>query len=284
MERKPIYTIGHGSRKNSEFVSVLKKFGIQYLVDVRSQPYSKFNPQFNQNDLKFTLESNGIKYVFMGESLGGRPSDLSCYDREGKVDYELVKTKDFFIKGIDRLKTAYEKEVPIVIMCSESKPGECHRSKLIGRVLQTDGIILQHIDEKDRIKGQADVINELKRGSKYSFVNSTRLQEKLSSLDIKYGHIIDLAPTEEIRELQKKDDYIKGILKSERQVLGDVFVSEYKDKILNKFNFEFFFEKLDQAGANNIVLFCVEELAQACHRSIVAEKLSNSYSYDIINL
>ena len=164
MEKKPIYTIGHGSRKSSEFVSVLKKFGIQYLVDVRSQPYSKFNPQFNQNDLKFTLESNGIKYVFMGEALGGRPSDLACYDSEGKVDYDLVKTKDFFIKGIDRLKTAYEKEVPIVIMCSESKPGECHRSKLIGRVLQSDGIILQHIDEKGRIKGQADVINELNKG------------------------------------------------------------------------------------------------------------------------
>ena len=122
------------------------------------------------------------------------------------------------------------------------------------------------------------------RGSKYSFVNSTRLQEKLSSLDIKYGHIIGLAPTQEIRELQKKDDHINGVLKSERQVLGDVFISEYKDRILNKFNFDFFFEKLDQAGANKIVLFCVEELAQACHRSIVAEKLLNSYNYDIINL
>lgn len=122
------------------------------------------------------------------------------------------------------------------------------------------------------------------RGSKYSFVNSTRLQEKLSSLDIKYGHIIDLAPTQEIRELQKNDDHIKGMLKSERQLLGDIFISEYKERILNKFNFDFFFEKLDQAGANKIVLFCVEELAQACHRSIVAEKLLNSYNYDIINL
>jgi uncharacterized protein (DUF488 family) len=122
------------------------------------------------------------------------------------------------------------------------------------------------------------------RGSKYSFVNSIQLQEHLSAIDIKYGHIMDLAPTQEIRELQKKDDLLKGILKSERRVLGDIFISEYKDRILNKFNFEFFFEKLEQAGANKIVLFCVEEIAQACHRSIVAEKLLNTYHYDIINL
>ena len=92
------------------------------------------------------------------------------------------------------------------------------------------------------------------RGSKYSFVNSTRLQEKLSSLDIKYGHIIDLAPTQEIRELQKRDDHIKGILKSERQELGNVFVAEYKDRVLNKFNFESFFEKLDLPAP--IKLYC----------------------------
>lgn len=142
-----------------------------------------------------------------------------------------------------------------------------------------NSLIINNIDTFCDIRQRRGV-----RGSQYSFVNSTRLQEKLSSLDIKYGHIIDLAPTQEIRELQKEDDQIKGILKSERQVLGDVFVSEYKDRILNKFNFELFFEKLDQAGANKIVLFCVEGLAQACHRSIVAEKLSSSYSYDIINL
>jgi uncharacterized protein (DUF488 family) len=142
-----------------------------------------------------------------------------------------------------------------------------------------NSLIVNNIDTFCDIRQRRGV-----RGSKYSFVNSTRLQEKLSGLDIKYGHVIDLAPTQEIRELQKEDDHTKGILKSERQVLGDVFISEYRDRVLNKFNFELFFEKLDQAGAKKIVLFCVEESAQACHRSIVAKKLLNSYNYDIINL
>jgi uncharacterized protein (DUF488 family) len=164
MIKKPLYTIGHGNRESKDFLELLKRFGILYLIDVRSQPYSKFNPQFNQNDLKSLLERNGIKYVFMGDTIGGRPSDPLSYDSEGKVDYEKVKMMDFFRTGIDRLKVAYEKEIPIVLMCSESKPGECHRSKLIGRVLSNENILLRHIDEKGKIKSQADVINELNKG------------------------------------------------------------------------------------------------------------------------
>lgn len=164
MVKKPLYTIGHGNRKSEDFLALLKEFGIEYLIDVRSQPYSKFNPQFNQNELRFFLEGNGIKYVFMGDNIGGRPKDISCYDSEGKVDYEAVKTKGFFIDGIERLKTAYNKDINVVIMCSESKPCECHRSKLIGRVLSSDNIILKHIDENGKVKDQATVINELNKG------------------------------------------------------------------------------------------------------------------------
>jgi len=164
MGKLPLYTIGHGNRTLGQFLALLNKFSVDYLIDVRSQPYSKFNPHFNQNDLKFFLERNGIKYVFMGDSIGGRPKDPSCYDSEGKVDYEVVKTKSFFLEGVDRLRTAYNNDASVVIMCSESKPGECHRSKLIGRVLNSEKILLKHIDEKGNLKDQASVINELNKG------------------------------------------------------------------------------------------------------------------------
>ncbi len=164
MNQKLLYTIGHGSRRIDDFLQILKNFGIEYLIDVRSLPFSKFNPQYNQNELQFTLERNQIKYVFMGENLGGRPKDKSCYDYEGKVDYEKVKSKAFFINGIDRLKTAYKKDIKVVIMCSESNPCDCHRSKLIGRVLENDHIIIKHIDENDKLKDQTIVINELNKG------------------------------------------------------------------------------------------------------------------------
>jgi len=122
------------------------------------------------------------------------------------------------------------------------------------------------------------------RGAKYSFVNSNRLQQKLSSLAINYGYIPDLAPTTEIRELQKEIDLEKGELKRERQVLGQVFVLEYKNRILRNFNFEAFFEKLDHIGANKVALFCVEEHPEACHRSIVAKELTDIYHYRISHL
>lgn len=111
------------------------------------------------------------------------------------------------------------------------------------------------------------------RGSEYSFVNSNYLQQKLHELDIKYGHILDLAPTTEIRELQKHVDLQAGEQKRDRNKLGKIFTVAYKNKILDKFNFDEFIENLGDIGANKIVLFCVEEKAEACHRSIVAGKL-----------
>ncbi len=121
------------------------------------------------------------------------------------------------------------------------------------------------------------------RGSQYSFVNSNRLQERLNELDIKYGHVIDLAPTSEIRELQKDADNQKGELKRDRNKLGQVFTIAYKDRILSKFDFDFFIEKLEEVGANKVVLFCVEEKPEACHRSIVTEKLEK-LGYKITHL
>jgi uncharacterized protein (DUF488 family) len=166
MEKKPIYTIGHGSRKAEELLALLQQYGIQYLVDVRSQPYSRFHPQFSRNNLKHFLEENKVRYVFMGDSLGGRPIDASCYRADGSIDYNLVKKKDFFKQGIERLKLAYDKDVPLAIMCSERNPADCHRTKLIGAVLQDEQIQVKHITEKGMLKDQNTVMQEVKdRGS-----------------------------------------------------------------------------------------------------------------------
>ena len=122
------------------------------------------------------------------------------------------------------------------------------------------------------------------RGAKYSFVNSNRLQQKLNELEIKYGYVPELAPTSEIRGLQKEIDLEKGELKRERQELGKVFVIEYKNKILKNFDFETFIEKLEQVGANRVAFFCVEEFPEACHRSIVTDRLTDKYNYKVTHL
>jgi uncharacterized protein (DUF488 family) len=112
------------------------------------------------------------------------------------------------------------------------------------------------------------------RGPKYAYVNNTRLQAKLSELGINYGHIIQLAPPPEIRELQKDADRINHQLKHDRQALGPVFKTEYNCRILDNFDFELFIEQLENNGAKKVVLFCVEEKPEACHRSLVSDRLS----------
>lgn len=122
------------------------------------------------------------------------------------------------------------------------------------------------------------------RGAKYSFVNSVKLQQRLAELDIKYGHVLKLAPTSDIRDLQKKVDLQKRVLKSERQSLGEVFIQEYTHRILENFDFEYFLENLENVGASRIGLFCVEERAEACHRSLVASILQERFAYKVSHI
>lgn len=159
-----IYSIGHGNKKIEDFITELKSFNIQYLLDIRSKPYSKWNPQFNQMALEMELKKYGIRYVFVGDTLGGLPADRSCYDYDGKVVYDLIKEKDFFKEGLERLTIANQKKINLAIMCSESKPEECHRSKLIGQELLHKDISLKHIVSDKRVKSQQTVMNELTKG------------------------------------------------------------------------------------------------------------------------
>jgi uncharacterized protein (DUF488 family) len=119
------------------------------------------------------------------------------------------------------------------------------------------------------------------RGAKYSYVNSKRLQAKLNELGIKYLYVPDLAPTPEIRNIQKQADKKDSILKSKREELSPLFKNEFTAKVLEKFDFNSFLEVLVKQGATNVVLFCVEAEAKACHRSLVIQKIHNDFRYSI---
>jgi len=166
MDDHKIYSIGHGSRTIEEFISLLKKYDISFLVDVRSKPASRFNAHFNHFSLLAVLKMNGIRYVYMGHSLGGMPQDESCYDKFGHVNYDTVKKKDFFLKGISRLESAFKQQLKIACMCSESSPCECHRSKLIGTALKEMSIPMVHIDRNGLLRDQDDVMREVMENDK----------------------------------------------------------------------------------------------------------------------
>jgi uncharacterized protein (DUF488 family) len=156
----PIYTIGYGARSVDELAAVLHAYGIEYVLDVRSAPYSRYKPEFSKEALEATIKAHGLRYVFMGDTLGGRPDDPSCYT-DGKVDYARVQDKPFYQAGISRLQAAHAQQRRVVLMCSEGKPEECHRARLIAATLTTLGVPVAHIDENDRLCTQADVLARL---------------------------------------------------------------------------------------------------------------------------
>ena len=158
-----IFTIGYGARSLDDFIAALKSNQIEYLVDVRSAPYSKFKPEFSKDWLQHHLERAGIRYLFMGETLGGQPKDPSCHT-EGKVDYDKVRAQPFFHAGVERVKKAFAQECRIALMCSEGRPEQCHRSKLIGEVLADGGIPIMHIDDDGKLVSQRAVIERLTQG------------------------------------------------------------------------------------------------------------------------
>ncbi len=160
----PIYTIGYGSRALDAFIETLRKYGAQYLVDVRSAPYSRYKPEFSKQPLEQALRREGLHYIYMGEALGGKPRDRSYYYANGKVNDDLLRKAEFYQKGIARLLKAAERGLTIAAMCSEEKPERCHRSELIGASLKEKGVDVRHIDENDALLTQDQVEERLNPG------------------------------------------------------------------------------------------------------------------------
>ncbi|MBI4759760.1 MAG: DUF488 family protein [Chloroflexota bacterium] len=118
------------------------------------------------------------------------------------------------------------------------------------------------------------------RGATYSFANSQHLQTRLHELGIRYFHVKELAPNQEVREKQKKSDKQTGDKKRTRKVLSQEFVEAYHVQCLDKFKANEFLEKLGK-DAKRIALFCVEKDPTACHRSLVAEKINKEIMLEI---
>lgn len=159
-ESTPVFTIGYGHRSLFDVTLLLKEHRIQFLIDVRSVPVSKSRPEFDQGNLERDIDEGKIRYVFMGDSLGGRPSDQSCYEN-GHVLYERVRTQGFFQEGMRRLLKAVAGKHRICLLCAEIKPESCHRSKLIGVALADQDIEVMHIDSDGRTVPQSAVIARL---------------------------------------------------------------------------------------------------------------------------
>lgn len=156
-----VYTIGYGNRPIDNFISILRKYRIEVVCDVRSSPYSSRFPDYNQNALSTSLRNAGAKYIFLGEELGARPSDPDLY-KNGRASYPAMANSSAFRRGIERIETGLKKFC-VGILCAEKDPLDCHRAILIAPVLAAAGITVNHIDARGSVESHEHLESRLLR-------------------------------------------------------------------------------------------------------------------------
>jgi uncharacterized protein (DUF488 family) len=155
-ELRTFYTIGHSSHTAEHFLSLLTTHQIEVLVDARSAPYSRYTPQFDRETLRDQVLAAGMKYLFLGDVVGGRPKDEAHYDEYGRARYAKMGKDEDFLSAIERLERGAN-EFRIALMCSEEDPAHCHRRLLIGRVLLERGAEVIHIRGNGETHAESEV-------------------------------------------------------------------------------------------------------------------------------
>ena len=154
-----VLTIGHSNHGLDIFLALLRQYRVTALADVRSAPYSRFNPQFNREPFAEALGSEAIRYVFLGDALGGRSDDPACYE-DGRIRYDRVAATKSFRSGLARVVQGTAK-YRIALMCAEKEPLHCHRTLLVARALDEQGVDVAHIHADGRLEVHREAMDRL---------------------------------------------------------------------------------------------------------------------------
>ena len=187
-QQKQCFTIGYGDYPIDRFITVLQKISSEVIIDVRSSPYSRFNPHFNRENLENSLHRIDIGYQYMGDKIGGRYTDPGLLFPDGTVDYRKVRDTEPFREGISQLLSIIASGKKIALMCAEKEPERCHRFALISPVLQSKGISVIHIRPDMRLQANEDLERELVD----SFFNTSQVSitgEPVDFIDLMYERV-----------------------------------------------------------------------------------------------
>jgi uncharacterized protein (DUF488 family) len=161
-----ILTIGHSTRTLDEFVELLEAYGVTLVVDVRSVPRSRHNPQFNKETLPSSLKHLGIKYIHMPD-IGGlrRPKhdseNLAWRNNSFRGYADYMQTKEFTDNLLKIIALA--RENCLALMCAEALPWRCHRSLIsdalvarhvkVEHIISATSLINHHLNEMAHVEG-----------------------------------------------------------------------------------------------------------------------------------
>jgi uncharacterized protein (DUF488 family) len=153
-----ILTLGHSNHPVERLIELLHRHGVTILADVRSQPYSRFAHQFNRENLQPVVTNAGLRYLFLGEELGGRQLGRITNLQERLAAYERLRETPQFQRGLDRVLREAE-TATVAMLCAEEDPTECHRRVWVARGLRERGATVEHI----RGDGRLDPDERLRR-------------------------------------------------------------------------------------------------------------------------
>jgi uncharacterized protein (DUF488 family) len=153
-----VYTIGHSTHSLDAFIALLQGAGVEAIADVRSTPFSRRLPHFNQGTLRQVLPGNGIAYVPLGLELGGRGNPHSVRDGQGRISYRSIAGSPEFEEGLRRVQSGSAR-MRVALLCTERDPLQCHRGILVSRVLAARGTRVVHIlaDGSTEAHGDAEL-------------------------------------------------------------------------------------------------------------------------------
>ncbi len=179
-----IYTIGHSNHSIEKFINLLKQHDITAVADVRSTPYSRYNPQFNREDLAKSLKKAGIAYSFLGKEFGARPEEREYY-KDGRADFDKMSQRQEFIEGIERVRKGIAKH-KVALMCAEKDPLDCHRTILVSRNLKAHRFQVEHILSDGNVEEHGKTETRLLKLTGYEPMLFDQEEDEDQRLDMAY--------------------------------------------------------------------------------------------------
>lgn len=152
-----VLSIGHSQHKPEYFIKMLKHHNVNYVLDVRSVPYSQFASDYNRENIKELLSKYNINYSYMGDFFGARPTDRSLYSKDGYLDFKKVRHSVPFIKGYNNVLKGIKQGNRIAFMCTEKDPIDCHRAIMVTKAFSDSGVRVEHILPDNSIQTQKDL-------------------------------------------------------------------------------------------------------------------------------
>jgi uncharacterized protein (DUF488 family) len=161
-----IFTAGFSNLSLETFLANLRTYGIQVLVDVRSKPFASYTPHFNKDQIEAAARAASLRYLYLGQELGGMPDNPGFYDDQGFVLYDRIAATEAFQAGIERLLDGLRKGFCLALTCGEDNPRACHRRLLLGKVLREQGVAVAHILSDGGLISEAELLDEERRAPK----------------------------------------------------------------------------------------------------------------------